>query len=180
VIVTAKVQILDESHQTLCELERRLVERKLEFDDNADEGMYSHLSEDLKKYKRMTVERVESMIDQSTLIESKSIKSVSTGIHYQYCDLLHLDAPLHHVEEPTVPSTLHLSHHALDDFEKLSFKNITFHAPMKSGAEYIATTYVVRDMDMEVEEDDDSTWHLSVLRDGGGKIFSSALFQASV
>jgi len=31
-----------------------------------------------------------------------------------------------------------------------------------------------------VEEDDDSTWHLSVLRDGGGKIFSSALFQASV
>ena len=178
VIVTTKVQILDESHQTLCELERRLVERKLEFDDSADEVMYSHLSEDLKNHKRMTVERVEYMIDQSTLIESKSIKSVSTGIHYQYCDLLHLDAPLHHVEEPTVPSTLHLSHHALDDFENLSFKNITFHAPMKSGVEYIATTYVVRDM--EVEEDDDSTWHLSVLRDGGGTIFSSALFQASV
>ena len=176
VIVTRQVQVIDETHQTLCELEIRLVERKLEFDDNEDDGMYSHLTEDIKNYKRMTVERVESMIEQSTLIESKSIKSVPTDIHYQYCDLLHLDAPLHHVEEPTVPSTLHLSHHALDDFENLSFKNITFHAPMKSGQEYVATTYVVRGM--EAEEDDDSTLHLSVLRDGGGKIFSSALFQA--
>ena len=176
-IVTTKVQILDESHQTLCELERRLIERKLEFDCNANEGMYSHLSENLKNYKRMTVERVGSLIDQSTLIESKSIESVPEDTHYQYCSLLNLDAPLHHVEEPTVPSTLHLSHHALHGFKNLSFKNITFHAPMKSSVEYEVTTYLINKR--VVDEEEDSTWYLSVLRDSEGKIFSSVLFQAT-
>lgn len=176
VIVTAKVQILDEAHQTLCELERRLIERQLEFDDNADEGMYCHLSEDLKNYKHMTVERVESLIQQSILIESKSIKSISKDTHSQYCSLLHLDAPLHHIEEPTVPSTLHLSHHALDDFENLRVENITYHAPMKSNVDYVVSTYVVSNE--KEEECDNLNWHLSVLRDNGGKIFSSVLFQA--
>ncbi len=176
VIVTAKVQVLDEAHKTLCELERRLIERQLEFDDNADEGMYCHVSEDLKNYERMSVERVESLIDQSTLIESKSITSIPKDTHSQYCSLLHLDAPLHHIEEPTVPSTLHLSHHALDDFEDLSFKNITYHAPMKSSAEYVVSTYVVSNE--KEEEGDGLNSHLSVLRDGGGKILSSVLFQA--
>ena len=177
VIVTTKVQILDEAHQTLCELERRLIERKLEFDCNANEGMYSHLSEDLKSYTRMTVERVSSLIDQSTLIESTAIKSVPEDTHYKYCSLLNLDAPLHHVEEPTVPSTLHLSHHALDGFKNLSFKNITFHAPMKSSVEYEVSTYRIS---TAVEENDDSTSYLSVLRDGEGKILSSVLFQGSM
>jgi hypothetical protein len=89
--------------------------------------MYCHVGGDAKIYKRMTVERVESMIDQATSIKSTSIiKSVSKDVHYEYGSLLHLDAPLHHVEEPTVPSTLHLSHHALHDFKNLRFKNITF------------------------------------------------------
>jgi len=176
VIVTAKVQVLDEAHKTLCELERRLIERQLEFDDNADEGVYCHVIEDLKNYERMSVERVESLIDQSTLIESKSITSIPKDTHSQYCSLLHLDAPLHHIEEPTVPSTLHLSHHALDDFEDLSFKNITYHAPMKSSVEYVVSTYVVSNE--KEEEGDDLNSHLSVLRDGGGKILSSVLFQA--
>lgn len=176
VVVTAKVQILDEAHQTLCELERRLIERQLEFDENADEGMYCHLSEDLKNYERISEEKVQSLIDQATLIESTPIKSISKDVHSQYCSLLHLDAPLHHIEEPTVPSTLHLSHHALHDFENLSFENITYHAPMKSNVEYVVSTYVLSNE--KEEECDDLNLHLSVLRDSGGKIFSSALFQA--
>ena len=174
IIVTAKVQILDESNQTLCELERRLIERRLEFDENADEGMYSHVDKDVKNYKRMNVEHLESLIDQSTLIHSKSIDSVPNDVHDQYCSLLHLDAPLHHVEEPTVPSTLHLSHHALDGFENLKFKNITFHAPMKSNVKYTVSAYAVND----AEDSEDSTLYLSVLRDSKGKIHSSVLFQA--
>ena len=46
---------------------------------------------------------------------------------------------------------------------------------MKSSAEYIVTTYVVSDN--EDDEDDDSRLHLSVLRDGEDKIYSSVLFQ---
>ena len=174
VIVTTKVQILNKDHDTLCELERRLMERKLPFDNNADEGMYCHLNDEERNYKRMAVKDIESMIDQATLIQSKPIQSISTEAHFQYCKELHLDAPLHHTEEPTVPSTLHLSHHALENYTDLTLSNVTFHAQMKPDSQYTVQVYAL--LNHEVE--DGATTYLSVLKNSDGRIFSSVLFQA--
>ena len=173
-IVTTKVQILNKDHDNLCELERRLMERRLPFESNADEGMYCYLNEEERNYKRMTLKDITSMMEQAALIESKPIQSISLKAHFQYCKELHLDAPLHHTEHPTVPSTLHLSHHALENYTNLTLTNITFHAQMKPDSQHIVRVYAL--LNHEVE--DGATTQLSVLNDSDGRIFSSVLFQA--
>ena len=174
-IVTTKVQILNKDHDTLCELERRLMERQLQFESNADEGMYCHLNDEEKNYKRMTLKDITSIIDQATLIQSKPIRSISTEAHFQYCKELHLDAPLHHTEEPTVPSTLHLSHHALENHTDLTLNNVTFHAQMKPDSQYTVSIYALLNHKVE----DGATAYLSVLNDSDDRIISSVLFRAS-
>lgn len=173
-IVTTRVQILNKYHDTLCELERRLMECKLPLDSDANEGMYCHLNDEEKNYKRMTLKDITSMIDQATLIESKPIRSISSEVHIQYCKELHLDAPLHHTEEPTVPSTLHLSHHALENYTDLTLNNVTFHAQMKPDSQYTVSIYALLNHEME----DGLTTYLSVLNDSDDRIFSSVLFRA--
>jgi len=73
-----------------------------------------------------------------------------------------------------VPSTLHLSHHALENYTNLTLTNITFHAQMKPDSQYIVRVYAL--LNHEVE--DGATTQLSVLNDSDGRIFSSVLFQA--
>jgi len=149
------------------------MECQLPFGSDANEGMYCHLNDEEKNYKRMTLKDITSMIDQATLIQSKPIWSISSEVHIQYCKELHLDAPLHHTEEPTVPSTLHLSHHAFENYTDLTLNNVTFHAQMKPDSQYTVSIYAL--LNHEVE--DGVTTYLSVLNDSDDRIFSSVLFR---
>lgn len=178
VIVTYKVQILDENFQTLCEVERRLLERKLTFDDHANEGVYPHTHD--HGYKRLTPSCVKEIISKPSTQLINDIPfnaSISEEVHAEYCKLLKLDAPLHHTRDilPTVPSTLHLAHHqqSLSD-EYLTadsyFQNITFHAPLKPNEKYSTKKFSF--VNEEGKND-----YLSVLNDADGNLLSSMLIQ---
>ena len=178
VIVTCKVQVLDENFQTLCELERRLLERKLRFDDHTNEGMYPHAQD--QSYKRLTPSCIEKITTNSTTELINKIPfdlSISEEIHSEYCKLLQLDAPLHHTQNelPTVPSTLHLAHHQQslsDEYlpEDSYFQNITFHAPLKPNEKYSTRKFSF--VNEEGKHD-----YLSILNDAEGNLLSSMLIQ---
>eukprot|EP01083_Nonionella_stella_P042591 114986_1 len=180
VIVTTKVQILNRDHETICELERRLFERKLSFDEYANEGIYSHMLSNEYSYTHMTNDMIQNIIDNAELISNIDSTSISVDTHADYCSLLNLDAPLHHTKDelPTIPSTLHIAHHNINNTEneKYIFQNITFHAPLKPNTQYRVKQYRI-DKDISEKFGLDGPGYLSILEDGNGKICSSILIK---
>ena len=176
VIVTTNIQIVDKTNQTICQLNRKLMEKKLELDDHADEGIYSHVL-DLDNNteeaidERVTAEHIQDLLNEADLLESPTeFISVSEAAHKEFCKLLNLDAPLHHLGgSSTVPSTLHLSHHNLTDIdiESMKFSNVSFQAPMKLSTPYKRSRYSIGDGKLV----------LSIIHDEAETILSSVILE---
>jgi hypothetical protein len=190
IIVTTNIQIIDKMNQTICQLDRKLMEKKFDFDNHANEGLYSHIldsnnnnsnnnlitapvvssSEELFD-KRITAERIQDLLNKADLLESPTkFISVSEAVHKEFCKLLKLDAALHHLGgTSTVPSTLHLSHHNLTntDIESMKLKNVTFQAPMKLSTPYKRSKYSI----------DDGKLVLSIIHDKKEAVISSVILE---
>lgn len=166
-IVVYKVHILDSKHQTLCELERKFLERKLPFDEFTDEGLYPHVENSMiNGFSHTKTKDVHKMIESATIMHSQDFTTIDLKRHNDYCSILGLDAPVHRNDSPAIASTLHLSHHALNSISTLDMKHYeitdcVFHSPMKPDA---ACKRMLFDFDGKI---------LSVIQDTDGTLLSS-------
>ena len=190
VVVTCKIQIMSAKHQTLCTFERRIVERKLHFDTIVSIDEDASLDEKVPSSQgRLTVDCIQSLMSKGELVESVDSKSaVSLDHHNEFCRLLNLDAPVHHSGAfPTLPSTLHLSHHnlfssAVQDIDNWIFKSINFHSPMKPESDFTSSTYFIEDLkSTQVAGAGSGPAYLSILNSTAeeGGVLSSILIQPS-
>jgi len=165
-LVTYKVEIMNNDYEVLFSATRHFLEKKLVFDDTANEGKAPHVTTFC--HQRWNQSEIRGFIESSDRVSSHIFKSPSLDVHKQYCQILDLDAPLHHKEkQPTVPSLLHFSCHDLssagEDIE--SFQDITYYLQMKPSTSYKRCLYSLGENS-----------RLSVVEDVDGDIFSTAFY----
>ncbi|VEU34321.1 unnamed protein product [Pseudo-nitzschia multistriata] len=204
-IVTTDVHVLDKDFKTICKMEKRLMEKKLNFDDHAEEGAYTHVDpRATPRYTRFTTEIVRSITDGAVCINEAKDKTVSVDVHDDYCSILNLDAPLHHTHKavsdskiknkednlakPVVPSTLHISHHDIQGIMNEGYdccRNVTFHSPMRPDEDFTNRKYYVEEIGSLFDRNSSTTTKhesaamgpgfLSVIWNANGELLSSIL-----
>ena len=172
VVTTCKVEILNEKYEPLCTLFRRLLEKILPFEHFPDEGDELHC--EIPKPRRDKGE-IRALMKTGKLLVKENIKSPNPSLHYDYCSLMNLDAPLHYAAGdsthiPTIPSMIHFACHGL--CSNGGFDDVTFHNQMKPSTPYTRCIYAIGESVVP-----GTFSYLSVIQDENRSIFSTVFFE---
>ena len=173
-IFTYKVEIINEMHQPQLSYVRKLLEEPTPYDDMDDESWFQP-----EKDMTARITATSAIVRAGMEVSESVIVAPDEGMHEQFCALLNYDAPLHHTNVPTIPSTLHLACHQIYADEKhsatksLYISDVSYHAQLKLNQLCRCTVY----SDLDGEEGS----YISILRviDGDGndaQILSTVLF----
>ena len=181
VIVTYRVEILEKDFKPICTMTKRLMEKPIEFDIHVDEDAASHILS-LPKPRKDKAEIESSIKENGIMVEQERFISPDVDTHFNFCKLLSLDAPLHHtVDEPTVPSTLHLACHQIDanyskhDGWSCQYSDITYHSQMKPSKAYTRSLYKLNQNDKEEVQS-----YLSVIENDNENFLSTVFYERKV
>ena len=146
-IVTSEVEILDEKHQPQLSYVRKFLEEPTPYDERDDNSWSAEAS----KAMPMRITASNAIARAGRTVSENVVTAPNEGMHEQFCALLSYDAPLHHTNLPTIPSTLHLACHQIyaDDrrssAKPIHISDVTYHAQLKPNQLCRCTVY--RDLD---------------------------------
>ena len=137
-ITTVRIVVLDTKHREQFSFVRKLLEEPIPLDSKTDES-WAVPHEGVPP--RIALEDV--LARAGSVVDEHSAMTPDIATHAEFCSLMGYDAPVHHTETPTVPSTLHLACHQIfgANDEALQLSNVTYHAQMKPSLSCIASVY---------------------------------------